>query len=784
MSMWDELIGELEADQVAGTYHREGTSGTTSTWPDSLHPSVIDALSDLGIATPWEHQRLAIEAINTHRHTVVATGTGSGKSLTAWAPILSSIASHEASTSLATITRKPTALYLAPTKALAADQYESLTNFLGAARCPAHAAIIDGDAPTDTRRWARDHARIVLSNPDFTHAAILAGHERWSRFLAGLTHIVIDEFHTYRGTTGANMALATRRLLRIARHYGAEPTVIFLSATSAEPGATAARFLGVDPSDIAVIDTDTSSSSPFDLLIARPKRVPGPAPDILTTDGGQAEPRRSSLKEAALVTAHLVDAGARTLVFARSRSGTETLAELINDALEERGSRYAGAVSAYRGGYLPEERRSLEAMLRTGQIRALATTNALELGIDISGLDAVVLAGWPGTHASFRQQLGRAGRSGHPGLGVFITRDDPLDEFYATNSDLLQSASVEHQVFDPTNEYVRHGHIAAAAAEIPLTAADAAVFSLPDTALFDEFVDAGLFTFRDNRWRWNVALGFPAHDLVDLRGSGTEVSIIDGPTGTLLGTVSSEQADRTVYPEGIYIHRGAFYRVTRLEEDQAIVEPYPDQDIRTFAVSESDVEITAIAEARELDNGYLARGEVTVSSRITGYDIRRREDGMYLGRVGLEMPVRTLATSGCWWTLSESTCTAAGLTPDILPGALHAFEHCAIGLLPLFATCDRWDIGGLSTARHGQTEMPTIFVHDGAPGGSGCAERGYQKIREWIGATVERLETCQCREGCPSCIQSPKCGNGNSPLSKTGALLLGRALVTDLGRVG
>lgn len=749
-------------------------------WPVSIHPPVQAAYASRGISTPWEHQVRALESIASGHDTVITTGTGSGKSLVAWAPVLSTISSHSKSSSLADVKKKPTALYLAPTKALAADQYASLADLAQDAAPDAGIAVVDGDAPTEMRSWARSFAHIVLSNPDFVHAALLAGHERWSRFFAGLRYVIIDEFHTYRGNTGANVALVMRRLLRIARHYGAHPTVIFLSATTSNPQIAASRFLGPDREYPTIIDVDTSSHAAFDLLVVRPKVAPGINEDVFV-EKPEERARRSVTTEAAHLASVAVNQDARTLVFARSRAGTEALAEAINDELGKNYSPYTGQVLAYRGGYLPEERRDLEDGLRSGRIRGLATTNALELGIDISGLDVVIVAGWPGTHSSFRQQLGRAGRRGHAGIGVFITRDDPLDEYFASHVDMLTAAPVEEVVFDPTNPYVLHNHIIAAAAEIPLTADDTLIFDC-ETSLFDEFVDAGLLVRRAETWRWNVALGTNAHSLVDIRGAGSEVSIIDQTTGSLLGTVPGERADATVYPNAIYIHQGEPFIVNHLEEERALVEPYRDEEIRTFAVSESNVEITDTHRVRHLDHGSLSLGSVIVSSQITGYDIRRATDGMYLGRVGLDLPVRSLATTACWWTLSATHATEIGLTPDILPGALHGFEHTAIGLLPLFATCDRWDIGGLSTAFHHDTEMPTVFIHDAVLGGSGCSERGHSRALEWVEATVQRLEDCPCREGCPSCVQSPKCGNGNNPLSKSGALLLGQTLLAQMRR--
>ncbi|WP_182353914.1 DEAD/DEAH box helicase [Flaviflexus huanghaiensis] len=786
MSIWGAILDGFTADQVAGTHVTPARPGVRTSWPEWLHPSIPLGMGELGIPSIWKHQAEGMNAVHERMNTVIATGTGSGKSLIAWAPVLSQIAEFSTSRSLSDIRRRPTALYLAPTKALAADQLDSLDRMISATANPAQPATVDGDTPGELRRWARSHADLVLTNPDFAHFSLMAGHQRWSRLWSGLSAIIVDEFHTYRGMTGAQVALVVRRMLRIARHYGSEPIVIFLSATAADPGSTAARFLGIDRDLVAVVDTDYSAHSSSRLVIARGRPIPRNEDnrDLFVIGGSEEPPRRSAVREASEAAVRAVEAGASTLIFSRSRAGAETVSQLVQEGLVERFSPFADRVAAYRGGYLPEERRELEAGLRDGAIRALATTNALELGIDISGLDAVVMSGWPGTHASFRQQLGRAGRGGQDGIGVLIARDDPLDQYLAENADSLLGQPLEAQVFDPGNPYVISAQVCAAASELPLSAADAAVFGFNSTDHFEELVEAGLLTRRGDSWRWNVALGVSAHDMVDIRGGGAEISIIEGTTGVLLGTVSAGQADRHVHPNAIYIHQGEPFIVISLDDERAVVEPFREEEIRTFAVTESAVEIIETREERALPHGVLAFGDVLVASRVTGYDTRRSRDGLYLGRMPLDMPLRQLPTQGCWWTVSEKRCADVGLTPDILPGALHGLEHAAIGLLPLFATCDRWDIGGLSTAMHAQTASPTIIIHDAIPGGSGCAERGFRAARSWLAATVSRLESCPCREGCPSCIQSPKCGNGNSPLSKTGALLLGRALVEDMAYSG
>lgn len=759
MGAWEKLLADT-GSLVAAVHGIPSRPGSIGQWPDDLHSQIRQGLAARGIDRPWKHQVDAFAAITSGRHTVIATGTGSGKSLAAWAPLLNRFAKARRAVSLKDIGVSPTALYLSPTKALAADQLAGLTDIVRACELEVAVDAVDGDSTPEARRSARARGDIILSNPDFLHFRLLPQHRRWTRLWKGFTAIIVDEFHSYRGMSGAHMALVVRRALRIARHYGASPTVIFLSATAHDPRGAAARFLGVPASDIELIDKDGSASSGSRLIVARP------------------DPELSLIPQASRAAATLIDAGASTLVFSRSRAGTEAVAEKMREVLEQRFSPFAEQVESYRGGYLPEERRELERDLRSGRLRGLASTNALELGIDISGLDAVVMAGWPGTHASFRQQLGRAGRGATPGIGILITRDDPLDQHYAEHATTLLDHPLERQVFNPHNPYIVQGHLLCAAAELALTAADCAAFGLETTELLEEIAAGGLLIQRGEAWRWNVALGIEPHSLIDLRSSAGEIAIVERSSGQVIGTVPAERADATVHPGAIYMHRGRAFHVARLEENTALVEATEEQ-VRTRALSQSAVEIMSVEAERSLPHGTLGFGSVKVASRVTGYDVRTHR-GDFIGHEKLEMPLRELETAGCWWTVSVTACSRAGITPDILPGALHGLEHCAIGLLPIFATCDRWDIGGLSTAEHPQTGAPTIIVHDAIHGGSGCAEQGYQRITEWLTAATERLAHCPCEQGCPACVQSPKCGNRNSPLSKTGALLLGTLMVDEL----
>jgi DEAD/DEAH box helicase domain-containing protein len=411
----------------------------------------------------------------------------------------------------------------------------------------------------------------------------------------------------------------------------------------------------------------------------------------------------------------------------------------------------ASRVAPYRGGYLPEDRREIERRLKDGDLLAVAATNALELGIDISGLDAVVLAGFPGTRASMWQQLGRSGREGQGGLGVLVARDDPLDTYLVTHPQALLGKPVEAAVFDAGNPYVVAPHLCAAAQELPLTDPDLMLFSGDVAAVVDSLVAAGYLRRRDRGWFWTRRER--AADLADIRSTGgSPVRVVEGSTGRLVGTVDAMSAHASV-------HSVAVVELAR-------------PDYSTSAREMTDIRILSVQEQEQWGAAELSLGTVEVSTQIVSFLKRRIPSGEVLGEEPLDLPPRQLQTTAVWWTLSDDQVTASGVHPRDVPGAAHAAEHASIGLLPLFATCDRWDIGGVSTAVSADTGLLTVFVYDGHPGGAGFSERGFATARAWLTATREAVVSCGCDSGCPSCVQSPKCGNGNTPLDKAGAVRL------------
>ncbi|MBE7338220.1 DEAD/DEAH box helicase [Corynebacterium aurimucosum] len=749
-------------------------------WPEWVLPELREALEERGVAKLYAHQVAVAQAAWEGRDVVVSTGTSSGKSLGYRLPILSRL------------TQDPTAcaLYITPTKALGSDQLRTVLELTQsiAALHDVHPAPYDGDTPTEARAGIRDQARFIFSNPDMIHSSLLGAHQRWARVLRHLKFIVIDEAHAYRGVFGANVALVVRRLLRLCAHYGSRPVVIAASATMRDPARHAARLTG---REFLPVTEDGAPTGARTVALWEPGFMEG-------IEGQNGAPvRRAATTEAAWMMAALVAQGARTLTFVRSRRAAETTALRAAEELSGRLGRpdFARRIAAYRAGYLAEDRRALEQALDDGSLLGVATTSALELGIDVGGLDAVVTAGFPGTVASFWQQAGRAGRRGQGSLVVLVARDEPMDTYLVHHPEALLGRPVEASVFNPANPYILAGHVYCAAVEKPLSDADVAAFRAEDVV--HDLAQQGLLRRRPQGW---FAAPLPAgsseltpetaHTAVSLRGgSGEEVMIVDSSDGRLLGTIDSARAVSQVHPGAVYLHRGESFVIEELHlgggDGSASAEPgvalaVPKApDYTTQPKSTTDIRI--LSEADDLVNYapglWVASLEVEVTDKVTGYQVRL-PDGSVGEDIPLDLPEQRLVTRAVAYTIDPLALAAMGVTAGRTPGTLHAAEHAAIGLLPLIATCDRWDIGGVSTAQHADTGLPTVFVYDGHPGGAGFVEEGFRRFPEWIKATFEAVRSCPCESGCPSCVQSPKCGNGNNPLDKAGAIALLGALVT------
>jgi DEAD/DEAH box helicase domain-containing protein len=704
------------------------------------------AVADRAPGQLWSHQAEALDHLRAGRSTVLATGTASGKSLCYQLAIGEAVAAP---------VRPGTALLIFPTKALAHDQLRAITE-LGLPGVVAGA--YDGDAGSEERAWIRKHANVVLTNPEMLHSALLPHHARWATFLGRLHYVVIDELHTFRGVFGSHVAQLVRRLRRLAHHHGADPSFLSCSATVGEPHRLASAITGL-PTVPVLADGSPRGARTIALW----------QPPVLDVASGA---RGSAHKESAAVLAGLIDSGHRTLGFTRSRRSVETVAADVRRRLPRH---LAGRVRAYRAGYLAEERRDIEDELFGGRLLGVVATSALELGIDVGGLDAVVLDGFPGTISSFWQQVGRAGRAGATSAGVLVAGDDQLDQWFVAHPEELLARAPEPAVVNPDNPYVVDPHLRCAAHELPLTHADQRWWpaDVLDDGVRRLVQDDELLVRRRGRRQEPIAVwhgtGWPSHGVGLRTSAGAPVQIVDAD-GARVGDVDRARAPEQVHPGASYLHQGTQWRVTDLDLDLGVATVERD-DGATYTVvrSATDVRLHEPDATRSVGRARLAVGGAEVSSTVIGYQRKDSFSGALVESVALDLPTSTLVTRAIWYTLTPDDLRAAGVDAEEVPGALHAAEHAAIGMLPLFAICDRWDVGGLSIARHADTGLPTVIIYDAAPGGAGVAELAYEAAGRHLAATLESIEACPCAAGCPSCVQSPKCGNGNDHLDKHAA---------------
>jgi DEAD/DEAH box helicase domain-containing protein len=729
---WSDLLHGEEIAYVGTEPTREAR---LLPLPEELHPRVREALAAQGIDSLYAHQRDAWDAAARGEHVVVTTGTASGKTLAFNLPVLDAIAREP----------KTRALYLYPTKALAQDQLRSLGTF----RLPRlRAAIYDGDTESERRWQIRRWANLVLTNPDMLHVGVLPHHDRWGDVLSNLRYVIVDEAHVYRGVFGSHVANVLRRLRRLARIYGAEPQFLLASATIANPGELVERLLGIRAT---VVGDDGAPRAGRTIVLWNPP---------LTDE--ELGLRASPLGEGSRVLGELVSRDLRTLLFAKSRKAAELIHRFTADRLGD-----ASRLSPYRAGYTPAQRREIEQRLSGGELLGVSATNALELGIDVGLLDAVVSVGFPGTVSSLRQQWGRAGRRGH-GLAALVASEDALDQYFMREPQALLGRRVEAAILDHENHRVLDGHVRAAAFEAPLDDGDRAI--LGDVAL-ERAPELPELKHTDAGYVW-AGRDYPAAR-VPLRSTGADAfTVVDRSTGSVLGVVEHERAFSTVHEGAIYLHLGEQFRVAALDltARAALVEPFSG-DYYTQAKKET---MTAIDQTRRAERRLgleLCFGSVVVTEQVVAYQKKSVHDQAAFDLVALDLPQTEFETEAIWFVPEP------WMTEDLdslrrLLGSLHAAEHSLIALLPLWAMCDRWDIGGLSTNVHFQTGAPTIFVYDGHPGGVGITERGFEAFEGWVEDTARMLRGCPCLLGCPSCVQSPKCGNLNEPLDKAGALAL------------
>ncbi len=739
IALSDELLAGEEVAHVTSEAAREAT---TAALPSELDGRVVAALDRLGITTLFEHQAEAWAAAARGEHVAVTTGTASGKTLAFNLPVLDAIARDP----------KTRALYLYPTKALAQDQARSLTALGVPGVRP---AIYDGDTPVDQRRQVRTWANAILSNPDMLHLGVLPHHDRWGDVLANLEYVIVDEAHVYRGVFGSHVGNVLRRLRRLAAVYGAEPQFLLASATIANPAELATSLTGLQAT---VVSGDSAPRAERTIVLWNPP----------VTDE-ELNLRASALGEGSRLLAELVERGLRTLCFAKSRKSAELIHRF---ALDRLGREYADRLSPYRAGYTPAQRRDIERRLAAGKLLGVSATDALELGIDIGLLDCVISVGFPGTVASLRQQWGRAGRQGH-GLAVLVASDDALDQYFMREPEALLGRQVEAAILDHGNPRVLDGHVLAAAFEAPIDDGDRA--TLGDEAL-ERAAQLPELRRTAAGFTW-TGRDYPAAR-ISLRSAGVDsVLVVEAESGSVLGIVERERAYSTVHDGAVYLHLGDSYLVSELDlaTGAALVEPLSG-DWYTQAKKDTTTAIEEALLVRDHAGVELSFGRVSVTEHVVAYQRKSTRDSAVLETVALDLPPATFETEAVWFVPSPPVLDGLQAMPKLL-GSLHAAEHALIALLPLFAMCDRWDIGGLSTNVHFQTGAPTVFVYDGHPGGVGIAERGYAVFGDWVADTARLLDGCPCDSGCPSCVQSPKCGNLNEMLDKAGALQLLRRML-------
>jgi DEAD/DEAH box helicase domain-containing protein len=749
---WDELLRAGREDERLVMQAAENRRpGKAVALPEELHPDVGAALAARGIDRLYSHQAQALHAAWAGP-TIVTTGTASGKSLCFQLPTLD-VLSRDA---------KARALYLYPSKALAQDQARSLHAF-GMDRV--RPAIYDGDTPREQRSAIRRRSNVILTNPDMLHVGILPNHRAWGDFFSNLALVVVDEAHVYRGVFGSHVGNVLRRLRRVADAYGTAPRVVMASATIANPEELAQRLTGLD--DFTVIDEDGSPGNHRTIAMWNPP----------ITDEKLAI-RRSALAESADLLAELVAQGARTIVFMKSRKAVELMAKFATLALEDMGQgQLAQRIAPYRAGYTPQQRREIEHRLVEGDLLGVVSTDALELGIDIGSLDAAICVTFPGTVASLKQMWGRAGRRGR-GLAVYVAGEDALDQFFCRHPDEFLDRPVEAAILDHENEQIHAAHILCAAHEGPLDAADDATLGPSWRPTAEVLVSAGQLRQRPNgSYVPRATDGFPAADVALRSASRDGVVIVDTGSGELLGTVDLARAMNTTHEGAIYLHGGRAYEVSALDLEQrrALVHPFTG-DWYTQPKRETSTDIERLLDRRETMGVTLSFGTVVVTEQVLAYQKKRLSDHEAIDLVALDLPQTSFATQALWYELGPRTVSPELPLMELL-GALHAAEHSQIAVLPLLAMCDRWDIGGLSTNLHPQTGGPTIFIYDGHPGGIGITRRGYLAFEALVDDAHRLVSECPCEKGCPSCVQSPKCGNLNEPLSKLGsAQLMGRML--------
>jgi DEAD/DEAH box helicase domain-containing protein len=738
---WRDVIEAGRGEQLVRQARYGARPAETAPVPDALHPQLRESLARAGIGELYAHQAEAFDAA-MRGPVIVTTGTASGKSLAFNLPVLDTLARD----------RRARALYLYPTKALAQDQARKLHEL----RAPfLRHAIYDGDTPKEERRAIRGRSNLILTNPDMLNLGVLPHHRNWGDVLANLAWVVVDEAHVYRGVFGSHVANVLRRLRRLARAYGTEPRFVLTSATIANPVELAERLTGLD---LALVDRDGAPHAERQVVMWNPP--------LVDEDAGI---RGSALSEAAQLLSELMQAEVRTICFLKSRRGVELIQRFTKLRLEDAGrGDLAERIAPYRAGYTPSQRREIEHKLAEGELLAVVATDALELGIDVGELDAAICVTFPGTVASLRQMWGRAGRR-KTGLALYVAGEDALDQFFCRHPDEFLDRPVEQAILDHESEEIHMQHLVAAAYELPLSAEDADALGPRWQAYAERLVAHGRLRERGGRFTPRTD-EFPA-GRISLRSAGIDsVAVIESDGGELIGSVEIGRAHSTIHPGAVYLHLGQSYEVEELDlrGRRALVRPFSG-DWYTQPKKETDTWIEEVLDRREVYGVTLSFGVVAVTEQVVAFQKKRVADHEVLDLLPVNLPEQNFVTQALWYEVPDELLRSE-FPLEVLLGSLHAAEHTQIAVLPLIAMCDRWDIGGLSTNSHPQTARPTVFIYDGHAGGVGITRIGFRLFETLVDDAARLISECPCKLGCPSCVQSPKCGNLNEPLNKNGAL--------------
>jgi len=710
-------------------------------WPKPLE----DALKQMGIEALYQHQASATDAVRRKENVIVSTPTASGKSLIYNLPVFEQIMRAPDST----------ALYLFPLKALAQDQLraiQELASMLPEELVPA-AAIYDGDTTAYKRKKLRDRPpNILISNPDMLHLSMLGYHSAWSGFFARLTHVILDEVHTYRGIFGSHMAWVLRRLQRICAYYGSRPQFILSSATVANPDELARDLLG---EEATVISKSGAPRAKRNFIFLNP------------------------LDSAATAASQLIEAslkrGLRTIVYTQSRK----LTELVSIWTQQRLGKLSNKLTSYRAGYLPEERREIEARLSDGSLLGVIATSALELGIDIGDLDICILVGYPGTIMTTWQRGGRVGRKQNESLIILVALEDSLDQHFMRNPQDFFSREVESTVLNPLNKTIVKRHLICAAAEQPIKTDERLVQDAAVLEVVNELVaEASLLLTADENY-WVGSRKYP-HREVDLRGTGQTFVIRNNTDGSALGEIDFMRCFKECHPGAVYLHRGKTWLINDLDlESHEVTAVRKNVNYFTRTMGNKTTEILKTYESAEMHNFRVSFGFLRVTDTVTGFQRRLVAGQKLISREQLDLPPLVFETEGLWIEIPEAVQKRIEREQYHFMGGIHALEHGAISIFPLLVLCDRNDVGGIAHPFHEQISKAAVFIYDGYPGGVGLARKAFEKIEELLHLTQRTISGCPCELGCPSCVHSPKCGSGNRPIDKQSALEILAALLQN-----